>query len=81
MYPLEAGTELLIVHLAASLIGEERVNLAEEVTGLDREGLDILLAAIAHAGGSHEHGGVEFGQDGQAHLVRHSTLYPWPTDA
>ncbi len=76
-----SGGQQRIVHLAASLMAEERVNLAEEVTGLDREGLDLLLAAIAHAGGSHEHGGVQVGQDGQAHLVRHNALYPWPTDA
>ena len=73
-----SGGEQRIVHLAASLLGEERVNLADEVSGLDREALDLLLAAIAHAGSSHEHGGVEFDQDGQPHLVRHSTLYAWP---
>lgn len=76
-----SGGEQRIVHLAASLIGEEQVNLSDAASGLDREGLDLLLAAIAHAGGSHEHGGIEFGHDGQAHLVRHSTLHPWPTDA
>lgn len=70
--------EKRLVAIAASLIGEERVNPFDEVTGLDRPSLDLVLAAIAHANGSHEHSDVEFDADGQARVVRLGPLYPWP---
>lgn len=73
-----SGGEKRLVAIAASLIGEERVNLSDEVTGLDRPSLDLVLAAIAHANGSHEHSDVEFDADGQARVVRLGPLYPWP---
>jgi hypothetical protein len=53
---------------------------------LDRRSLALVLAAIAHAGGSHEHSRVivEDDEDGVPVLKgseRRSSLYSWPEPA
>lgn len=53
-----SGGQQRILRIAASLLGGAPVNLYEEVPGLDRDHLALVLAAIAHAGGSHEHSGA-----------------------
>lgn len=76
-----SGGEKRIVAIAASLIGDSRTNLSDEVSGLDRHGLALVLAAIAHANGSHQHSDIAFGDDGRPRIVRHTALYDWPTEA
>lgn len=68
------NAELIESNIGALSGGERRVllivaaladgDLGDCVAGLDRENLSLVLAAIAHTGGSHEHPG--------------GTLYPWP---
>ena len=54
------------------------VNLSDTLPSLGRQQLDLVLAAVAHAGGSHQHSGVVVGQDKIATVIRLSSLYPWP---
>ncbi|MCO7218588.1 hypothetical protein [Klenkia sp. PcliD-1-E] len=49
--------QLRLLRAAASLADGQPVALGELAAGLDRPRLALLLAAIAHAGGSHEHPG------------------------
>ncbi len=49
------GTRLL--RIAASLLDGPPVDLSRNIVGLDREHIRLVLAAIAHASGSHEHRG------------------------
>lgn len=49
------GTRLL--RIAASLLGGPPVDLSRNLAGLDREHLQLVLAAIARANGSNEHTG------------------------
>ncbi len=50
-----SGSEQRLVNVAVSLLDSElMVNLHDAVTGLDREPLELVLAAVAHAAGSHE---------------------------
>ncbi len=76
-----SGGERRLVDVAASLLSPEHpVDLNDAIPGMDRAGVDLVLAAIAHASGSHEHSGFTF-QDGQpAGIVRLSTLHEWPTE-
>ena len=75
-----SGGEQRLLRIIASLAGGEPVSLAENVPGLDRELTDLVLAAIAHANGSHEHTysridhalGVAFPNG------RLPSLHPWP---
>jgi len=49
------GGELRLLRAAAGLADGQPVDLADLTAGLDREQLTLLLAALAHAAGSHEH--------------------------
>lgn len=70
---------LTVVAALADSTGTRRVDLADIVTGIDRDNLDLVLAALAHAGGSHEHAGLEVTDDGRsARLVRLPSLHAWP---
>ncbi|WP_420181235.1 hypothetical protein [Paenarthrobacter sp. TA1.8] len=74
-----SGGERRFLLLAASLAADVPVVLGDVVTGLDRGNLDLLLAAIAHAGGSHEHSGMTLDEDGTPKSFTHlKTLHPWP---
>lgn len=77
---LSSGERRLLM-LAASLadVGVE-VNLGDMLPGLDREVLDLVLAASAHAAGSHEHSGILTNADGSQSFERLATLYPWPAE-
>lgn len=73
--------EKRVVAIAASLIGEERVNLAEVMTGLDRASMDLVLAALAHANGSHQDSDIAFDDDGRPRIIRPGPLHSWPSIA
>ncbi|SDG19900.1 hypothetical protein [Klenkia brasiliensis] len=47
--------QLRLLRAAASLADGRPVALGDLAAGLDRDNLRLLLAAVAHAGGSHEH--------------------------
>lgn len=76
-----AGGEQRVLRIVRSLAGGPPANLNDDVPGLDRAVLALVLAAIAHAGGSHEHGpDPEFDADGNFVGFGQSpgSLYPWP---
>jgi len=79
--------------LGASSGGERRMiaiayEIAEgsmsEVCGLGRNGQELVLAAIAHGGGSHEHKGSPFTQEADGTVSWSDSreylgsLHPWP---
>lgn len=86
-----SGGERRVLALAASIAGGSPVDLSDAVSGLDRETLDLVLAAIAHAGGSHEHrvmGTRTFRDDTGERFEREwpteqpaGSLHPWPPEA
>ncbi|HEY9409027.1 MAG TPA: hypothetical protein VIP77_05545 [Jiangellaceae bacterium] len=80
-----SSSEQQIVQVAASLLGGPPADLNDTIPGLSRANLALVLAAIAHAGGSHDHGPTPFLRqpDGSVKLNpdRHTmlgSLYPWP---
>lgn len=75
-----SGGERRFLLLAASLAEDVPIVLRDVVPGLDRENLDLVLAAVAHAGGSHEHSDVRFNEDGSMTLGKGylDSLHPWP---
>ena len=48
-----SGSQLRLLRAAASLADGQPVDLSDLAAGLDRAALALLLAAVAHAGGSH----------------------------
>lgn len=75
-----SGGERRFLLLASSIAGESAVVLGDAVSGLDRDNLALVLAALAHAGGSHEHSDVRSHPDGSMSLGRGylASLHPWP---
>lgn len=83
-----SGGERRVLRIAASLADPEAtVDLSDALSGLDRQHLALVLAAVAHAGGSHEHTRLVHAPDGRlvsASGVRLATrrqgsLYDWST--
>jgi hypothetical protein len=75
-----SGGERRFLLLAASLAENVPVVLGDVVPGLDRGNLDLVLAAIAHAGGSHQHSDISTNEDGSMTLNPGylASLHPWP---
>lgn len=74
-----SGGEQRLLRIAASIGSDEAppVDLGDAITGLDRPTLRLVLAAIAHAGGSHQHYEVVIDRGGRATLIREASLYAW----
>jgi hypothetical protein len=84
-----SGGERRVLEIAASLaVDWYPVALSDAVAGIEREHLDLVLAAIAHAAGSHEHARLVWVDHADAaeaspqlagfHTL--TSLYPWPED-
>lgn len=78
-----SGGEQRLLRIAASIGSSEvMVNLSDDISGLDRPTLRLVLAAIAHAAGSHEHSDMVIDHDkGTYVIVRESSLYAWDDHA
>lgn len=82
-----SGGERRVLDIVASLVGDERpVALYDALPGLDRDTVALVLAAVAHANGSHEHSRIVPDPDGRwarddgarLDVRRLGSLYPWP---
>ena len=79
-----SAAEHRLLTLAASL-GADDGFLRDNVPNLTRDHLALMLAAISHAGGSHEHTPVPVFFDSTGHPHRNpdrqrlGPLYPWPS--
>lgn len=68
-----------VLQAAASIADGHPVDLGDLAAGLDRRALTLVLAAIAHAAGSHEHHHTAHDPDGVPHPGdRLPPLVPWP---
>ncbi|WP_298458218.1 hypothetical protein [uncultured Cellulomonas sp.] len=74
---LSAG-ERRVLSLVAALVDALPVDIVGVVTGLDRERLDLVLAALAYTGGSHMDTAIDLGSDRTVQLSRSGQLHPWP---
>ncbi|MGY2080477.1 hypothetical protein [Modestobacter sp. SYSU DS0657] len=75
------GSQRRLLRAAASLADGQSVDLADLTAGLDRDAVRLLLAALSHAAGSHEHRAVHRDADGVPHdgeLL--GPVVPWGAD-
>jgi hypothetical protein len=71
--------EVRVLRAAASIADGVLVDLGDLAGSLNRRALALLLAAIAHAAGSHDHHETIYGPDGVAYLGGVlPALVPWP---
>lgn len=78
-----SGGERRLLMLAASIgSGNVTVSLSENLTGVDRNMITLVLAAVAHAAGTHE--GRPAIIDRETHTFSfgepYAALYPWPEE-
>jgi hypothetical protein len=73
-----SGGEQRLLRIAASIGSTDAtVNLSDCLTGLDRPSLQLVLAAIAHAAGSHEDREVIRPPNGTLALTTPGPAHPW----
>jgi hypothetical protein len=77
-----SGGERRILRIVASLAGGAPVELDDTLAGLDRSAVALVLAAVAHAAGSHQHTDLAYECDGRPSFVRGvlPPLYAWPAE-
>lgn len=74
-----SGGEQRLVRIAASLLGGPPVDLSDAISGIDRDHQVLVLAAIAHAAGSHEGSELLFDDAGKpTGFHQPGSLYTWP---
>jgi hypothetical protein len=76
-----SGGERRFLLIAASLGGAWPLILNDALPGLDRSLLALVLAAAAHAAGSHQDSVMIERDGGAVGFERVDTLYPWPKPA
>ena len=78
-----SGGERRVLSLVAALLDPDQpVDIGDIASGVDRCHLDLVLAAIAHAGGSHQHAAIIRDHEaGTARMIRQGSLHPWPETA
>ena len=73
-----SGGEQRFLKIAAALDdGDVTVNLGRALAGLDRRHVHLVLAAVAHASGTHEHQEISFAPDGTVSFSRPGAIYRW----
>jgi hypothetical protein len=77
-----SGGEQRLLRIAASIGSDEAtpLRLGDVVSGLDRSTLRLVLAAVAHAGGSHQHSSLKIDRDGRATIAREPSLFMWDSE-
>jgi hypothetical protein len=73
-----SGGEWRFLSIVASLAGDMPVVLGDVMPGLDRVNVQLVLAALSHASGSHEHSVLTHHEDGTTSFGKADGLYPWP---
>ena len=78
-----SGGEQRLLRIAASIGSDEAtpVRLGDVLSGLDRPTLRLVLAAVAHAGGSHQHSSLVIDRDGHATITKEPSLFIWDGEA
>jgi hypothetical protein len=72
-----SGGEQRLVRIAASLGADFPIILADELSGLDRDWLSLVLAAVAHTGEAHKAGQTIEVIAGSPQFVDVPPLYTW----
>ena len=71
--------ERAVLLIAASIGGNSEVNLGNGVCSLDHDHVALVLAALAHANGSHRHASFHIEAETSFSPVPTSrSIYPWP---
>jgi hypothetical protein len=75
-----SGGEQRVLAVVAALAGSESLerNLTDVISGVDRRNQTLILAALSHSGGSHQHSDYQRRPDGSYAITEAGALFPWP---
>lgn len=75
-----SGGEQRVLAVVAALAGSQPLerSLADVMSGVDRDNQTLILAALSHAGGSHEHNDYQRHIDGTYTIIKAGALFSWP---
>lgn len=75
-----SGGEQRVLAVIAALTGSQLLerNLPDVMSGVDRVNQTLILAALSHAGGSHQHSDYQRQADGTYTIIEVGALFPWP---
>ena len=85
LYPgyLSGGEQRLLDIVGSLLSDEYHVALGHAISGLDRQTVALVLAALSHASGSQDHaavGVIHAGDTEETPYGKAGALYPWPEE-
>ncbi len=78
---LSGGEQRFLQIVAALDDADTTVNLGRCLAGLDRRHVHLVLAAVAHASGTHEHQEILFAPDGTVSFSQPGAIYRWDQSA
>jgi hypothetical protein len=75
-----SGGEQRVLAVVAALAGSEPLgrSLVDVISGVDRDNQTLILAALSHAGGSHQHNDYQRRADGTYTVIEAGALFSWP---
>ncbi|MGI8457474.1 MAG: hypothetical protein ACR2LI_05125 [Propionibacteriaceae bacterium] len=78
-----SGGEQRVLAVVAALADSQPLerNLADVISGVDRNNQTLILAALSHAGGAHQHNDYQRRSDGTYAISEAGALVPWPETA
>ena len=78
-----SGGEQRVLAVVAALASNQPLerNLAEVMSGVDRDHQALILAALSLAGGSHQHNDYQRQADGTYKIIEAGALFLWPVES
>jgi hypothetical protein len=75
-----SGGEQRVLAVVAALAGSQPLerSLVDVISGVDRDNQTLILAALSHAGGSHQHNDYQRRADGTYTVIEAGALFSWP---
>ena len=75
---LSGGEQRVVAVVRTLASGEPLAEVASILAGVDRDNLALILAALSHTSGAHEHTATRRTDDGAWEFYRPGPLLPWP---
>lgn len=73
-----SGSQRRTADVAAALLNGSAIDLRETFGGLDRRDLQLVLAALAHAAGGHQHAELNPNPGVRPQVLPLPPVHPWP---
>ncbi|WP_454295882.1 hypothetical protein [Salana multivorans] len=73
-----SGSQRRVADVAAALLTGGTIDIREVFSGMDRRDLQLVLAALAHTAGGHQHAELNPQPGAHPRIVPLPPVHPWP---